>query len=110
MRSRTTYTKLVRDRIPEIIAEAGKECEVRVMEEGEFRAALMEKLVEEAQEAAQAVEEKIIIELADLLEVIDAVCKVAGLDIRDVQKIQENRRIERGGFEKRYQLVWSEDG
>ena len=53
---RKTYHKLVRDRIPEIIREPGKTCEVVTLAAEEYHQALRQKLVEEAMEAADATE------------------------------------------------------
>jgi predicted house-cleaning noncanonical NTP pyrophosphatase (MazG superfamily) len=66
---RKTYNKLVRDRIPEIIQAAGQEYATEVMSLEEYQQALREKLIEEAQEAADASD--LISELADLYEVMD---------------------------------------
>ena len=51
---RTHFNKLVRDRIPEIIRAESRECGTETLSDGEYRAALKEKLVEEAQEASEA--------------------------------------------------------
>ena len=69
---RKTYDKLVRDRIPEIIRNTGANCETTIMVDDDDRAALLAKLVEEAQEAANSGPCELVTELADLLEVIDA--------------------------------------
>jgi predicted house-cleaning noncanonical NTP pyrophosphatase (MazG superfamily) len=62
----------VRDKIPEIIHQAGGECEVVLIGEPEYRLALQEKLME-AKEVANANLEDLVKELADLWEVIDTV-------------------------------------
>ena len=56
---RKHYNKLVRDRIPEIIARDGRDYEVATMSEEDYRKALRTKLVEEAEEAAEADPEKL---------------------------------------------------
>lgn len=104
--SRIVQNKLVRDRIPEVIRQSGRECGVEVMEEEEFRQALRAKLVEEAQEAA-ATDADLVTELADLCEVIDALMAVYGIDRETVLKEQQQRQIERGGFSRRIKLLWS---
>jgi predicted house-cleaning noncanonical NTP pyrophosphatase (MazG superfamily) len=70
---RITYNKLIRDKIPEIIRFSGKEFKVEVMSEDDYRKALLNKLVEEAQEAQKTEPNKLAVELSDLLEVVDAV-------------------------------------
>ena len=104
---RRDYDKLVRDHIPEIIRQAGCECEVVVMSEEEYRQALGKKLVEEAQEAAVADAQDLVKELADLSEVIDAVLSVYRIDRELVLREQERRRVERGGFSDRLKLLWT---
>ena len=47
-------------------------------------------------------------ELADLYEVIDAVMIAFGLDKDAILAKQQKRRDERGGFEKRIKLLWTE--
>lgn len=41
MSERKTYNKLVRDRIPEIIAADGRQCATEIINEGEYRQALL---------------------------------------------------------------------
>ena len=72
MSDRKIYNKLVRDRIPEIIAADGRQFATEIMNEDEYRRALLAKLVEEAQEVASAEVDEIAKEIADLCEVIDA--------------------------------------
>jgi predicted house-cleaning noncanonical NTP pyrophosphatase (MazG superfamily) len=107
---RRDYNKLVRDRIPEIIRSGGKQCGIETMPEAEYRQALLEKLVEEAQEAHQAAPDELITELADLQEVIATVLATWQLSPDLVQQVQRLRHAERGGFEQRLKLLWTEDG
>jgi len=104
---RIVHSKLVRDRIPEIIQAAGQEYAVEVMTEPEFQRALRNKLVEEAQEAAAADSESLIQELADLYEVLDTLMAAQHISRENVLREQEKRRIERGGFAEQLRLVWS---
>jgi len=48
------YRKLVRDRIPEIIAAEGRHPVTRILDQADYRQALLDKLAEEAAEAAHA--------------------------------------------------------
>ena len=69
------YNKLVRDRIPEIIKAAGKKCICSVLSEEEYLERLNAKLSEEL---AEYQESKSLDELADLLEVMEAVVQARG--------------------------------
>ncbi len=105
---RQEYNKLVRDYIPEIIRQSGNQCEVAIMSEAEFRQALREKLLEEAQETAAASPQDLVSELADLQEVMDALLAVYGIEREDMLKEQRRKRTERGGFERRIRLLWTD--
>lgn len=105
---RQEYDKLIRDLIPQHIAASGKDYQVETMKEGEFRQALRDKLVEEATEAAEASPESLVTELADLLEVVDALMEAEGLTKEQVEQEQARRQQERGSFERRLKLLWTE--
>jgi predicted house-cleaning noncanonical NTP pyrophosphatase (MazG superfamily) len=105
---RKFYNKLVRDRIPEIIAADGRQCSTEVMSEDEYRRALLAKLVEEARESAEAEPGDLVKELADLYEVIDALLVAFHLDKDAILALQQKRRVHRGGFKNRIKLLWVE--
>ena len=92
---RVEYNKLVRDAIPEIIRSKGERCEVIVMSEAEYRQALRTKLMEEAREVAEASEESLVTELADLQEVMQALMKQYNLSPETVHAEQARRRKQR---------------
>ena len=69
------YEKLVRDRIPEIIAGNGQRCVCETLSDARYLEMLDAKLDEEL---AEYQESKSLEELADLLEVIRAVAQGAG--------------------------------
>lgn len=105
---RKEYNKLVRDRIPEIIRKNGIDCKFVTLSQTEYRQALRQKLIEEAREAAEANEQNLILELADLYEVIDAVMVSYGIERDLVIAEQVKRREERGGFEQKVMLLWTQ--
>jgi predicted house-cleaning noncanonical NTP pyrophosphatase (MazG superfamily) len=105
---RQNYNKLIRDLIPQHIEASGKQYQIEEMSEKEFRQALRRKLVEEAQEASEAGLESLVTELADLLEVMDAVMQVEGITLQQVKEEQTHRQKKRGGFERRFKLLWTE--
>lgn len=96
------YHKLVRDRIPEIISNSGKQCVCRPLSDDEYLTMLDEKLHEEL---AEYQESKSMEELADLLEVIRAVARARGSSIDEVEAIRREKAARRGGFEQRILLV-----
>jgi predicted house-cleaning noncanonical NTP pyrophosphatase (MazG superfamily) len=102
------YNKLVRDRIPEIITRSGRQWETSTTAPAEFDVALREKLVAEATEAKDADASHLVTELADIQEVMQTLMQLHGITTEMVQREQEKRRQERGGFEKRLTLVWAE--
>jgi predicted house-cleaning noncanonical NTP pyrophosphatase (MazG superfamily) len=98
----TVYNKLVRDRIPAIIAAEGRRAEVRVLDAEAYVAALRTKLVEEAEEHRDSGD---VVELADVLEVVYALAAAAGVSAEDLERGRLRKRQERGGFEERLFLV-----
>ena len=99
------YNKLVRDRIPEIIRQSGINCEIAVLSDEEYRIALRLKLIEEATEAAEANENELVAELADLYEVIDALMLSYGISGDRLLNAQAKRRETRGGFAQKIMLL-----
>jgi predicted house-cleaning noncanonical NTP pyrophosphatase (MazG superfamily) len=94
------YRKLVRDRIPEIIQADGRHTVTRVLDEAAYRQALLDKLVEEAGEAACASTADLPGELADVLEMLRALTAAAGMSWETLltladDKAQPPRRLRR---------------
>lgn len=92
------YNKLVRDKIPEIIEADGKTCKTRILSEEEYIAALEEKLNEEV---AEYQADKTLEEMADVLEVLHAICVARGYSLEDLEKVRVKKAEERGGFWER---------
>ncbi len=90
------YTKLVRDKIPEILDSKSVPYEKRVADDVEYRSELIKKLEEEIIEFKESGS---IEELADILEVTEALKKLP--DYANVLDVQKTKREEKGGFEKR---------
>ncbi len=93
--------KLVRDKIPDIIRADGKEPVTRTMSEDEYLEELDKKLNEEV---AEYQDEKSIEEMADVLEVLYAICEARGYSIEQLLEVKKSKRDSRGGFEKR--IYW----
>lgn len=92
------YHKLVRDRIPEIIAGCGNCPVYYTLDNTAYLTALEEKLSEETAEYRK---EPSMEEMADILEVIAAICKARGFDSAVLQRVQQEKARERGGFERK---------
>jgi len=109
MKKVVKYNKLIRDRIPEIIKEAGWKPAVRILKKNEFLNAIKKKVFEEAEELIQARDKKgIIDEIVDIQELLDVLTLEIGLSKPKVKKLQTAKRKKRGGFKKRLFLIKEE--
>ena len=102
---RQEYNKLVRDRIPNLIEESGSQCHTVQLSEAEYHQALRDKLLEEATEAATASPEELASELADLLDVIDALMETTGVSQESILLERDQKRATKGGFTKQIKLL-----
>lgn len=104
------FNKLVRDQIPELIADNGEQAVVYRANDVERKSLLASKAVEEALEllAASSLEEEVG-EVADLYEVLDALGRASGWTNEEVRAAQEAKRRERGGFDEGYVLLSTSD-
>ena len=93
--------KLIRDRLPAIMRAQGLAVFERRLEEDEFRAALREKLLEEAAEAHAATADELAGELADVLEVARALAGAYAIPWEEVEARRLAKQTERGGFGER---------
>ena len=94
----TEYGKLVRDNIPGIIESSGKTSVTHIANDKEYDAALVNKLDEEVDEFRASGETD---ELADILEVIDAICESRGIDKDYLQQVKQEKAQQRGSFTKK---------
>ena len=94
----TIHNKLIRDKIPDIIKETGKQPIIEILSDGEYKTQLDAKLSEELKEylADDSVEE-----LADLVEVVYAILKFKGTSIQEFEEVRRNKANKRGGFDKK---------
>lgn len=94
--------KLVRDRIPEIIIADGKKPITRILDNNEYLRELDMKLNEEI---AEYQADKSIEEMADVLEVLFALCEARGHSVEELMEVRNVKREKRGGFEQK--IFWS---
>ncbi|MFC7113796.1 hypothetical protein ACFQH2_00690 [Natronoarchaeum sp. GCM10025703] len=95
------YDKLVRDEIPEIIHKSGETPIVHVADDVEYGERLADKLGEETAEFRESGD---LDELADVLEVIRAICRHRDVEFEHIETIREEKASERGGFSDRIVL------
>ena len=92
------YNKLVRDKIPEIIKKKGVNAITHIASNEEYWEKLKEKLKEEVDEFIKDSTEE---ELADILEVIYAICDFQKIDRQKLESLRKNKADERGGFKEK---------
>ncbi len=97
--------KLVRDRIPEIVRRCGRTPQVRVAAPEELDRLFREKILEEAQELLQSGADE---EIVDVIEAVEGLVALRGIGGERLQRLREEKRSERGAFEKG--LVMEVDG
>jgi len=98
----TDYNKAIRDKIPEIIKESGKNCNVKKLTDSEFLVQLEKKLVEELSEYQES---KNVEELADILEVIYRISELKGIKSAELDSIKNEKAKKRGKFDNNLFLV-----
>jgi predicted house-cleaning noncanonical NTP pyrophosphatase (MazG superfamily)/predicted RNase H-like nuclease len=96
------YNKLVRDKIPQIIEESGKKCDIQIAAKEEYTKLLEEKLKEEVNEFIEA---KNLEELADVMEVLFGLADNLGYSEDELLEKRNIKRIDRGGFKEGIKLL-----
>lgn len=92
----TPYNKLVRDNIPNQLRAKNIPFEERIASEEEYKEELIKKVGEEA---AEFLADKSIEELADLVEVVEALKKLP--EYTNLEEVRITKLNDKGGFEKR---------
>lgn len=99
------FKKLVRDKIPDIIKQQGEKPNIEILSDDRYLFELDKKLNEEIEEYQKSKELE---ELADVLEVMYAICIARGYTIAELHKIREEKLNKRGGFLEKVFLVSKE--
>lgn len=99
------HNKLVRDKIPEIIEGDGKTCVTHILSDEEYIVALETKLNEEV---AEYQADKNLEEMADILEVLQAICVAKGYSLDELEAMRKKKSDERGGFSDKIFLEYVE--
>ncbi len=94
--------KLWRDKAVALMEQHGSIMHWYRLSDIEFNEQLRLKLIEETEEVVHAqTAETLKAELADVLEVIDALCALHNIEKSEVIALQEKKRASRGGFTER---------
>jgi predicted house-cleaning noncanonical NTP pyrophosphatase (MazG superfamily) len=96
------YNKLVRDLIPEIIQKSGNKCVISTLNDEDYAKELEKKLLEEVNEYLS---DKTAEELADILEVVYALCDNLGHSADELAAVYQKKHDERGGFRNKIFLI-----
>ena len=99
------YNKVIRDKIPEIIADSGKKYDLKQLDDASFLAEIEKKLIEEVDEYAES---KDVEELADLLEVIYRISELRGVNSDELDEIRKDKAEKRGRFTNNLFLIDAE--
>ena len=101
--------KLVRDRIPEIVAARGVPFSLHRLSASRFPRALREKIREEAEELFHAKGRKAALnELIDLQELVDSYRRILRVPEGRFREMARRKRLARGGFRRRILMEYRE--
>ncbi len=104
------YRKLIRDKIPATILKNGGSLEYKILDEKAFECELIKKVEEEASALPKVkTRRELIAELADVVAVIEEIKKVKKIKAKELRQALRQNEKHKGGFKKKYFLVWSED-
>lgn len=95
------YNKLVRDNIPEIIRSQGETPVFCALDSKRYSTQLRKKLKEEVREYLMSEELE---ELADIIEVVEALANHKGSSLEKVLEIKEKKANKNGKFERKFFL------
>ena len=92
------FNKLVRDKIVEHQLASGSKPRYHQLDEGQHKAALVNKIIEEAQEILVASQADVADEIADVQQAIDDLKEKFGLSNSDIAKAQKAKNAKNGSF------------
>lgn len=100
------YNKLVRDKVPQIIEAKGKKASTKILTNEEYVKELKKKCLEEVDEYMKAkTDQEAKEELADIIEVLNAIAKTHGSSMEEIENIRLQKKQSRGGFQEQVFLI-----
>ena len=96
------YNKLVRDKIPDIIKEEGRNVKTKVLNENEYIEELNKKLQEEVSEYLK---DNNVEELVDIVQVIYSLLDVRKFSMEKFENMRQQKNINNGAFKERLFLI-----
>lgn len=101
------YNKLIRDNVPQIKSRRGRRIIFHTADsDEEYWRKLLDLLQEQIDSFAHELDHET---LAEVFEIMDAIMEFKRIDRVEVRAIKENKKIEKGGFTKRFVLDADED-
>lgn len=92
------YNKLVRDKIPEIIAKDNRKPVTKILNDNEYLTELNRKIQEEVKEYLESND---IEELADIVEVIYGILNAKNISVEEFENIRKSKVQKRGAFKEK---------
>ncbi len=106
---RYQFNKLIRNKLPARMETEGIIVNSKILSNKEYVNELKHKLLEEAEEVANtATDNAFTEELADVLEVIDAIIAVSKITKEDIERVRLEKRNVNGGFSQEHYINYIE--
>ncbi len=100
------HNKLIRDNIPDILIKKDINCKFHIADNKEFENSLYDKLIYELQEFKN---NPCVDELADMLEVIDAIRSFHKISLDELKSVKLKKYQELGSFRRQIILDTTEE-
>ncbi|MFZ1249950.1 MAG: nucleoside triphosphate pyrophosphohydrolase [Candidatus Microsaccharimonas sp.] len=92
------FNKLVRDKLKDVYVELKQRPTYRPLSDDEFKKALKNKLIEEANEIDIMNRDSVVNELADVLQVVEDLAHSFSISSADIHTIKKEKFRKKGGF------------
>lgn len=107
--SKFGFNKLIRSKLIEKMEQAGIKVVKKYLSTEEYYEALKEKSLEEISEIINSKDNiELTEEIADLLQVLDAICELKNIDKDDLLHVKNEKNIQKGDFSERIKVSYVE--